>query len=65
MNEVLARFVPHRGLMAGMFAGLVLFAIAAAGALMAADEADLGEGAAIVRVTLWIVLVLCPVYAVD
>ncbi len=65
MSQILARFVPHRGLTAGMFAGFVLFAFAAVLALMNANAADLGEGATVVRISLWIIVVLCPVYAVD
>ncbi|MDH3669303.1 MAG: hypothetical protein OEN23_20505 [Paracoccaceae bacterium] len=65
MSQILARFVPHRGLTAGMFAGLVLFAIAAVLALMNADAADLGEGVTIVRISLWTIVVLCPVFAID
>lgn len=48
-----------------MAAGLVLFAVAAVTALLTADPATLGEGLTVPRVSLWLVVVLCPVFAVD
>ena len=65
MSRVLARFVPQWWIQAGLAAGLVLFAAAAVTALLTADPAALGEGATVARVCLWLVVVLCPVFAVD
>ena len=48
-----------------MAAGLVLFALAAVAALLSADPAQLGEGLSVARIGLWLVVVLCPVFAVD
>ncbi len=48
-----------------MFFGLVMFTVAAAGALLTASPEDLRQGPAFGRQALWVVLVLCPVFAVD
>jgi len=64
-NRILARFTPRRGLLAGMFLCLVMFTVGAAGALLTADPEELSKGPAFARQALWVVLVLCPVFAAD
>ncbi len=65
MTEVLARFVPSRGILLGMFLGLVMFTVAAAGTLLTVDAEALSQGPAFGRQALWVVLVACPVFAAD
>lgn len=63
----LARFVPDRGMMLVMAAGLVVFSVLAAWALAAALGEAEGEagGSGILRAALWAVAVLCPVYGAE
>lgn len=63
--RILARFTPHRGLLTGMCLFLLLFAVAAALALVAFDADALPGNPLIARAVLWLVVVLCPVYAAD
>lgn len=63
--EVLARFVPERGKLVVTFLGLVLFTAAAAYLLLATDAAELAQASTFMRLALWAVLVLCPVFAAD
>lgn len=66
MTRELARFVPARGKLAVMVAGLGAFACLAAWLLwITPTEAWEGEEAVILHLALWAVVVLCPVYAVD
>jgi hypothetical protein len=66
VTRELARFVPARGKLAVMVAGLVVFTGLAAWLLrITPAEAWEGEEAVILRLALWAVVVLCPVYAVD
>ncbi|MFQ5565306.1 MAG: hypothetical protein ACE5EU_02985 [Paracoccaceae bacterium] len=62
---VLARFTPHRGILAGMFLCLVMFTVAAAGTLLTVEPEDLQHGPPFGRQALWVVLVACPVFAAD
>lgn len=59
----LARFVPDRGKMLVMAAGLVVFAVLAGWAL-AATWGRAGE-AGLLQAALWAVGVICPVYAAE
>lgn len=64
MTRVLARFTPKRAMQIGIFLCLVMFTLAAAVTLLSVPPeqmADSGFG----RVSLWVVVVLCPIYAVD
>jgi len=65
LSRVLARFAPKAYIQAGMAAGLALFSAAAVTALLTADPATLGEGLTVPRISLWLVVVLCPVFAAD
>ena len=62
---ILASFAPERGKLVVMFLGLVAFTVAAAGTLLTATPEELAQGPAFARQALWVVLVLCPVFAVD
>ena len=59
----LARFVPDRGKMLVMAAGLVVFAVLAAWGLAATPGG--AEAAGLVQAALWAVGVICPVYAAE
>ncbi len=62
---VLARFTPNRGILLGMFLGLVMFTVAAAGTLLTVDPEELRQGPPFGRQALWVALVACPVFAAD
>ncbi len=62
---ILARFVPHRGKLAVMFLGMVMFTVAAAGVLLTIDPEALRQGPILIRLALWGTLVLCPVFGAD
>ena len=63
--EVLARFTPNPGLLLGMFLGMAMFTVAAAGTLLTVDAEALRQGPAFGRQALWLVLVACPVFGAD
>jgi hypothetical protein len=65
VSEVLASFGPGRGKLAVIFLGLVLFTVAAAYVLLTIDPSDLAQASSFMRLALWAVLVLCPVFAAD
>ena len=66
MSRELVRFVPVPGKMAVMAAGLAVFAALAAWTLFATSaEAWQTETGGIVRAALWVVALLCPLYAAD
>ena len=63
--KVLARFTPNRGLLLGMFLGMVMFTVAAAGTVLTIDPEALRQGPPFGRQALWLVLLACPVFAAD
>jgi len=65
VSEVLASFVPERGTQVVMFLGLVLFTAAAAFVWLTVDPMVLAQASTFIRLALRVVLVLCPVFAVD
>jgi len=65
MNKVLARFTPKRGMQIGIFICLVMFAVAAAFTLLTVPPEQMVGDFSFSRISLWLVVVLCPVYAVD
>jgi len=48
-----------------MLAGLAMFTVAAAGLLLTEKSEDMEQGLGFARLSLWLVLVACPVFAVD
>lgn len=66
MTRELARFVPARGKLAVMVAGLAVFTGLAAWLLwITPGEAWDAEGNGILLLALWAVVLVCPVYALD
>ena len=66
MTRELARFVPERGKLAVMVAGLVIFTGLAAWLLwITPGEAWEAEGNGVLLAALWAVALACPVYALD
>lgn len=65
MTRILARFTPKRAMLIGIFVCLVLFAGAAAVTLLTVPAETLAKGSWFAHLSLWLVLVFCPVSAVD
>jgi hypothetical protein len=65
VSRVLARFTPKRGMQIGIFLCLVMFTLAAAATLLVVPPERMAGDSWFGRVSLWLVVVLCPIYAAD
>jgi hypothetical protein len=65
VTRVLARFTPKRGIQIAILICLIMFAVAAAFVLLTVSPEQMAGDSGLGRISLWLVVVFCPVYAVD